>query len=133
MILKCLICFVTVHVAAGDELRPLLRAIRAVETAGSGSGRAVGDRGRSIGPYQISYSYWVDSRIRGTWERCHGRAYSEAVMLAYWKRHCPDAVRQRKFEALARIHNGSPNGQEKRTTFSYWQKVRRAMQGRVQG
>jgi len=117
---------VSVSVAAGDELRPLFVAIRAVETYGMKTpNQAIGDNGRSVGPYQISYAYWRDSGIRGTWDRCHGHAYSETVILAYWKRHCSKALRQRNFEVLARIHNGGPKGHTKRATWVYWQKVRK--------
>jgi hypothetical protein len=47
-----------VFVAAGDELRPLFAAIRTVETSGvEAPNEAIGDDGKSIGPYQISYAY----------------------------------------------------------------------------
>ena len=128
MIVGCLGYLVMGCVAAGDELRPLLAAIQAVETSGiRAPSQAVGDDGRSIGPYQISKAYWMDSRIKGAWKHCRGQAYSETVMLAYWKRHCPVALRQRNFEVLARIHNGGPRGQSKQATILYWQKVRRAL------
>ena len=85
MIHACLYHLVVVYVAAGDELQPLFRAIRVVETSGMAApDRAVGDNGRSIGPYQISRAYWADSGIGGKWTWCRGYAYSEAVMSAYW-------------------------------------------------
>ena len=125
MIYACLYSFVTIQVAAGDQLRPLFRAIQAAETSGIATPQlAVGDGGRSIGPYQISHAYWTDSRIQGCWKQCRGHAYSEAVMLAYWKRYCPEALRRRNFQTLARIHNGGPNGHVKRTTWGYWRKVK---------
>ena len=128
MISACLLCFVTVNVATGDELRPLFRAIRTVETSGGGSpSRQVGDGGRSLGPYQISYRYWADSGVRGRWAQCYDRRYSETVMLAYWNRHCPNALRQRNAEVLARIHNGGPEGCMKGATWGYWQKVKRTL------
>jgi len=118
----------SVFVAAGDELRPLYRAIRTVETSGvTAPDRAVGDNGRSIGPYQITRAYWADSGMDGKWTWCRGHAYSEAVMSAYWKRHCPDALRRRDSQVLARIHNGGPKGQTKHATWGYWQKVKKNM------
>jgi hypothetical protein len=124
----CLCYFVMVNVAVGDEMRPLFVAIQAVETSGiRPPNQAVGDDGRSIGPYQISRAYWRDSGIRGKWTRCRGQVYSEEVMVAYWKRHCPEALRERNFEALARIHNGGPSGQGKGATKAYWQKVRQML------
>lgn len=128
MIPVCMAYVVTVSIVAGDDLRPFFVAIRAVETSGRATpNMAVGDNGRSIGPYQISVAYWKDSGIPGDWKLCHGRVYSEAVMLAYWKRHNPRALRQRNCEVLARIHNGGPTGHTKRATTAYWQKVRQAM------
>lgn len=124
--------FVAIPVATGEELRPLFRAIRVVETSSMETRDvAIGDDGRSIGPYQISRAYWVDSGKRGRWTGCRGQSYSERVMLAYWKRHCPTALGQRNLEVLARIHNGGPNGQSKCATSSYWQRVRHAMHPRA--
>lgn len=112
-----------------DGMRPFLSALRTVETGGiARPGDAVGDRGRSIGPYQISRAYWVDSGVVGSWERCRERWFAEAVMTAYWKRHCPDALRSRDFETLARIHNGGPNGHRKAATKTYWSLVRGQME-----
>lgn len=128
MISTCLCYLVTLNVASGDKLRPLFAAIQAVETSGfRAPNQAVGDGGRSIGPYQISRAYWRDSGIRGKWTQCRGRAYSEAVMLAYWKRYCPAALRQRNFEVLARIHNGGPNGHVRGATTVYWRKIGRML------
>jgi len=45
-------------------------------------------------------------------------------MKAYWKRHCPDALRLRHFETLARIHNGGPKGHRKAATLPYWRTIR---------
>jgi hypothetical protein len=124
MMHACLYPLIMVHVAADNGLRPLFRAIRAVETSGMAApDRAVGDQGRSIGPYQISRAYWVDSGVGGEWTRCRSHAYSEAVMSAYWQRHCPDALRRRDLEVLARVHNGGPKGHTKPETGKYWRKV----------
>jgi len=102
----------------------LFDAIRAVETGGiAKSCDAVGDGGRSIGPYQISEAYWQDSGVRGSWVRCMGRRYSEGVMLAYWKRYCPEALQTRDFEILSRIHNGGPTGHLKQSTLRYWRLI----------
>lgn len=124
-----IVCFVssTLLVNTG-ELRPLFEAIRKVETGGSGwNPNILGDNGKSLGPYQISRAYWMDTRMRGEWTKCHQGAYAEAVMLAYWRRHCPNALTRRDFEFLARVHNGGPMGQKKRATSPYWQKVRQAL------
>ncbi len=84
---------------------------------------AVGDRGRAIGVYQIHRSYWKDSRVPGKWEDCRDPAYSQRVVLAYWQRYCPDALRNGNLEVLCRVHNGGPQGHKKRQTASYWRKI----------
>ncbi len=110
---------------SGKGLAPFFDAIRMVETGASEQPeKAVGDGGRSLGPYQISRAYLADSGVRGDWCRCRDQKYSEAVMLAYWKRHCPDALRKRDYETLARVHNGGPNGHRKAATMPYWNMVR---------
>ena len=110
------------------RLRPLLDAIRQVESAGND--RAVGDAGRSIGPYQIGLAYWRDGG--GDPGRYLGDAWSaaacEVVMLTYWRRHCPAAMRTGDFETLARVHNGGPRGATKPSTLPYWRRVRAATQ-----
>lgn len=105
-----------------------LDAIRVVETGGEiRPERAVGDGGRSLGPYQISRAYLADSGINGDWIRCREQKFSERVMLAYWQRHCPQALRDRHYETLARIHNGGPDGCRKTSTLKYWRLVQSAM------
>jgi hypothetical protein len=104
-----------------NPMAALFDAIRAVESGGAVNSRdAVGDGGRSIGPYQISLAYWQDSGVRGSWGQCRDDRYSKVVMLAYWSRYCPEALRRRDFETLARIHNGGPTGHLKQSTLRYW-------------
>lgn len=110
------------------DLTRLFHAIRIVETGGEQEPEhAVGDGGRSIGPYQISRAYLKDSGISGDWMRCRDERFSERVMLAYWQRHCPQALRKGDYETLARIHNGGPDGYRKTSTVKYWNLVRQAM------
>lgn len=85
---------------------------------------AVGDGGRAIGLYQIHRSYWQDSGVPGTWEDCRDPAYARRVVLAYWKRHCPGALKRGDVEVLSRVHNGGPRGHRKRITASYWHAIR---------
>ncbi len=111
-----------------DGLVPFFRAVRSVETGGEAQPQnAAGDGGRSIGPYQISRAYWADSGVSGDWTRCKDPAYAEMVMLAFWKRYCPEALRLRDFETLARVHNGGPRGDRKDATLAYWKRI----QGRL--
>jgi len=121
-----LLCILVASSEAGaDSLVSFFKATRFVETGGMAQPQyAKGDDGRSIGPYQISRAYWADSGVRGDWNSCKDRGYAEAVMLAFWKRYCPEALRQRDFETLARVHNGGPLGHRKAATLPYWKKIK---------
>jgi len=118
-----------------DTLRPLFDAIRQVETGGEpDDGRnATGDDGRSIGPYQIQLRYWLDSRTPGEWQSCRQRFYAERVMVLYWRRHCPIALRNYDYQTLARVHNGGPLGWMNPRTVGYWRKVRAKLPGAILG
>jgi hypothetical protein len=107
----------------------ILNAIRTVETGGSPDGGrgAIGDRGEALGPYQIHRAYWEDARVAGTYEDCRDPDYARGVVLAYWKRYCPQALETRDAEMLARIHNGGPSGAAKTSTLQFWRKVEREL------
>lgn len=103
----------------------LFVAMRHVESAGND--RAIGDGGRSKGPYQITRAYWSDACQFGgvRWnydELVWSRSHSEQVMLWYWQRYGATTHEQR-----ARMHNGGPRGHLKPTTLPYWNKVQAAM------
>ena len=123
--------------ASTDPLEDLFRAMRVVESVDSAS--AVGDGGRSRGPYQISRLYWKDatrfgevrwSYIDGVW---HERECRQ-VMLWYWQRYAPAALAEarrtgsrRAMEILARTHNGGPQGADKPATLRYWRRIQRRL------
>jgi len=105
----------------------LFDAIRKVETGDmtdADAALAVGDNGRSFGPYQIQRAYWQDAiehqpEIGGQFLDCRNPRYAERIMLAYWDRYAPDD----HYETLARIHNGGPKGHENPNTLEYWKRV----------
>lgn len=105
----------------------LLAAIMMVESGGNLT-PPDGDGGKSIGPYQIQYVYWLDSKTPGKWEMCRDKKYSEKVIVNYWKRYAPKSVKKslsmKDCEKLARIHNGGPKGHQKESTVKYWNKVK---------
>jgi hypothetical protein len=108
------------------ELRPLLDAIRQVES--NGDDKAIGDSGNAIGAYQIWRAYWQDAtdwcqEIKGSYESCHNRVYAERIVVAYWHRYARSALRSEDYEVLARVHNGGPKGHRKMATLEYWAKV----------
>lgn len=100
----------------------LFDALRQVESVGNDY--AVGDGGRSKGPYQCGRAAWADGGgnpadyDRLVWNR----AACERVMLGYWKR-CGAVTDEQK----ARTWNGGPRGAEKKATLEYWQKVQGEM------
>jgi hypothetical protein len=124
-LISVLVCGVLGQAATPNaDFSRLFNAIRIVETgAEEEPHNALGDGGKSLGPYQISRKYLADSGLRGDWRRCRDRKFSEAVMLAYWKRHCPHALIRRDYQTLARVHNGGPNGHRKAATIPYWRLV----------
>ncbi len=99
----------------------LFEAIRLVETGGhEDPTNALGDDGKSLGPYQISKAYWLDAiqhcpEIGGRYEDVKIGRYAERIMMAYWDRYAPDET----WETLARIHNGGPRGHERSSTDRY--------------
>ena len=107
-----------------NRIYKLLRAIAQVET---GDRDTVGDNGEAMGPFQIHHDYWKDSRVPGNYEQCHNYNYSEKVVLAYWHRFAPEALKNNDFEVLARVHNGGPNGWRNPATLGYWEKVKKAL------
>lgn len=112
-----------------ERLR-ILSAIRVVETGGLN--RPVypdGDRGRSIGPLQISHAYWCDAllfdpTIGGDYQDCRRLAYAERVVRAYMLRYVPEAWERADPEVIARTHNGGPRGAQRKSTLPYWEKVK---------
>lgn len=116
--------FMQLPAHAGNELGPLMEAIRQVETGSHPKpANAIGDRGRSLGPYQIGRKYWRDSGVPGRYESVRDKSYAERVILAYWQRYCSDALARGDWETLARVHNGGPDGDRQRNTLPYWRKV----------
>ncbi len=99
----------------------LLAAIAEVETQNDPT--AVGDGGKAIGEYQIHETYWRDAGLRGNWMLCRNTAYARRVVLAYWAKYCPEALKGGNVEILARMHNGGPNGHTHSQTLAYWRRI----------
>ncbi|HOW72037.1 MAG TPA: hypothetical protein PKY77_15665 [Phycisphaerae bacterium] len=128
LLLLSAFCFGLYPLTATADMRSFLDAVAQVETGGSANpALARGDSGRSLGPYQISWKYWKDSGVGGSYRWVTNKAYAEQVMLAYWRKHCPQALARRDYRTLARIHNGGPDGTREPKTSAYWQRVRQAM------
>jgi hypothetical protein len=106
----------------------ILRAIHMVETLGRTGKVPAGDRGRSIGPLQISRAYWSDSGIQGRYQDCLDLGYAKRVVAAFMQRWQPGAWAGHDAEVIARLHNGGPKGMQKRSTVRYWLRVKQELE-----
>ena len=99
---------------------------------------AVGDQGRSRGPYQIMEDYYDDAvqhdpSLRDGGKRYknvsgpESKEYSRRVIQAYMNRYATETRlgHPATDEDIARIHNGGPNGYQKDSTLGYWEKVKK--------
>jgi hypothetical protein len=107
-------------------LDEILDALRRVETGGvPDAASAIGDGGAAIGPFQIHRAYWQDAEVAGSFDDCRDADYARRVVIAYWERYCPEALRSHDAEALARTHNGGPKGRaHRRATDAFWKRVK---------
>jgi hypothetical protein len=112
--------------AKSADLSALLAAIRQVESAGND--RAVGDGGKSRGPFQIQRAYWREA-VAGT--DAAGWNYDRDVwdgdragyvVWLHWGKTCPAALRGGDVEQLARRHR-LPNAPWQADNAVYWRKV----------
>jgi hypothetical protein len=119
---------------ANYDIDRVINAIRVVETGGEKNpSEAVGDAGKSIGPFQISRAYWRDAveydpDIGGTYTDCKDEAYARQIIRAYLCRY----VKTWDDETVARTHNGGGSILKKKkdskawkNTTKYWQKVQK--------
>ena len=109
------------------DLDAVLHVIRQVETGGHPDpANAIGDQGRSLGPYQISRAYFQDAidhdpSLYGLEYECvRDQRMSEIIMLAYFERWVPAWT----MESLCRTHNGGPKGRFMDSTIPYWEKCK---------
>jgi hypothetical protein len=107
---------------AGDaEMERLLDAIASVES--NGNARAVGDKGRAIGAYQIHKRYWKDGTrflgVNWSYELARDPAKARRVVKAYLLRY----GKGKTLLQMARIHNGGPRGHRKRATLKYARRI----------
>jgi hypothetical protein len=119
----------------------LLDAIEWVESKGDAD--AVGDNGRAVGAYQL-HKIYVDevNRLLGnetySYEDRWDKAKSRQMTHIYLLYHAFTAQTELRlleykgsfgrFEILARIHNGGPQGYKKESTKAYWLKVKERME-----
>lgn len=113
----------------GLNMDILFCAIRQVETGGHPTpADAIGDDGKSLGPFQIGRAYFYDAAVPGLrYQDVRRDDAARAVMIAYWTRYAGPRESW-TYERLARMHNGGPRGPERSATEAYWKKCLRIME-----
>lgn len=105
-------------VVSADIPPEFFRALRTVETSDR-SGIVIGDHGRALGPYQITWAYWRDARMPGRYTDVVSEPYARQVVTRYMQRYAPEAIKSGDLIRLARIHNGGPTGDLKSSTIIF--------------
>lgn len=83
--------------------------------------------GDEIGMYGITFNFWKDAvehgHLTGSHEDCIDPTYSEAIMIAYYRRYASNSFYNQDWYNLARIHHGGWNGMNRLHTEEYAEKV----------
>lgn len=109
-----------IHAASMDSF---LKAMAFVES--SGNPQAVNSRENALGLYQIRPAYLKDTRLGFSHKEMVNPQKAKAVVLAYFNRYEPEAVKNNNFEALARLHNAGPGWRKRvNSTNQYWNKIK---------
>ncbi len=133
------------HVQREPVFDDLLDAIEWVESKGVVT--AIGDDGRAVGAYQLTKIYVDDYyritgkdrmpyfnnheiRLDSFWSRVIAEAYIKHYALIAERNNKKIITSLRRFEIMARIHNGGPDGWKKESTKEYWHKVKARMNER---
>ena len=110
----------------------LFGAIRQVESGGND--RAVGDGGKSRGPYQVQRAYWREAVAETdaadwSYDKWVGNPDRAGyVVYLHWCKVCPAALRAGDCELLARCHR-LPNDPWRKDNDKYWFKVKEIING----
>lgn len=109
----------------------LIAALIVVES--QGNDQAVGADRKSYGPLQITDVCREDvnriARTNYTREDCFDRDKSIEMFHVYIAHYCTRARlgRDPRWEDVARIWNGGPDGWKESATLAYWEKVRKEL------
>ena len=126
--LLLLLCGIAIYVHDKNKFKPTLGdyfyAIAELESSHDPHAQHEGDE---IGMHGITLSFWKDaiefSNLRGTHQDCINPSYSEAIMIAYYRRYASNAWFKQDWYTLARIHHGGWNGINRPHTKQYAEKV----------
>lgn len=107
------------------QLSALLSAIAIVESGNNP--KAIGDRGRAVGAYQIHPEVVIDFNMATRSHHLPADMFNPRLsrdVATWYLRHYGEAAKATTPEQLARIWNGGPKGHHKAATKKYWAKVR---------
>lgn len=108
-----------------------LNALHYVESGGK-YGEIIGDNGKAIGPFQIWEIYYKDAveksngELNKSYKNVSDINYARRVVLWYFYRYEPEALKNGEWEKLAKLHNLGPNWRKKQHLGEkYWLKVKK--------
>jgi hypothetical protein len=111
----------SIHAASMDSF---LKAMAFVES--SGNPQAENKSEKALGLYQIRPAYLTDTHLHYKHSEMVNPTKARAVVLAYFNRYEPQAVKQNNFETLARLHNAGPGWRKRmQSTNNYWQRIQK--------
>src|SRR5258706_5556445 len=94
---------------------------------------AVGDRGKSLGRYQIWQICFKDAQIYDIslqnidYKAVTNKNVADKVLASYLSKYCKQAIKNNDFETMARVWNGGPGGKNKLNTLKYWNFVKKEL------
>lgn len=92
----------------------------------SNNPRAINKKEYALGIYQIRLAYYKDSNVGGQHTDVYNPIIAKKVVLAYFQRYEPKALKNNDFETLARCHNGGCGWRKNKSlTDGYWNKIKK--------
>ena len=123
-IIATLLLSFSVAAASAADLNKFLDALAKVES--SGNAKAINKKETALGIYQIRPAYFKDSGVKGKHSDVFKPEVARKVVLGYFQKYEPTALKNLDFETLARCHNGGNNFRKhKSKTDVYWNKVKK--------
>ncbi len=119
-----------------SNFETFLKALGTVES--SNNPKSYNKKENAIGIYQIRLLYFKDSKqfnknlSKYNHSDCFNEGISKLVVLSYFGRYEPKALKVGDYETLARLHNGGPNhknktGAAKNRLDIYWNKINKEL------
>jgi len=121
---KILACILISFSLNAESLDTFFAALAKVES--SNNPKAINTKETALGIYQIRPAYFKDAGVKAKHSDVFKPEIAKRVVLAYFQKYEPTALKNLDFETLARCHNGGCGWRRnKSATNMYWQKVKR--------